>query len=142
MSSGMGHLLVRVGGRVVGLPLAQVVEVLDPGTAFPVPSVEPAVRGVSVIRGRILPLVHLGALLEGRPCPTERTEMGVLVEVGGRRLCLEIDEADSVLYERGLPVQSGSALPWTAGVARTAHGLIPLLDLVALGARFTETTAA
>ena len=142
MSAGAGHLLVRAGGRVVGLPLAQVVEVLDPGTAFPVPSVEPSVRGVSVIRGRILPLVHLGALLEGRPCPPERAQIGVLVEVGGRRLCLEIDEADSVLYERGLPVQSGSALPWAAGVARTAQGLIPLLDLAALSARFTETTAA
>ncbi|HET9725989.1 MAG TPA: chemotaxis protein CheW [Gemmatimonadales bacterium] len=142
MSGGAGHLLVRAGGRLVGLPLTQVVEVLDPGAAFPVPSVEPAVRGVSVIRGRILPVVHLGALLEGRPCPTERSELGVLVELGGRRLCLEIEEAESVLYERGMPVQAGSALPWAAGVARTPQGLIPLLDLAALGARFTETSAA
>jgi chemotaxis signal transduction protein len=115
---------------------------LDPGTSFPVPSIEPAVRGVSVIRGRILPLVHLGALLEGRPCPGERSGLGVLVELGGRRLCLEVEAAESVLYERGLPVQAGSALPWAAGVARTADGLIPLLDLAALGARFTETSAA
>jgi chemotaxis signal transduction protein len=142
MRGGVGHLLVRAGERVVGLPLAQVVEVLDPGTAFPVPSIEPAVRGVSVIRGRILPLVHLAALLEGRACPNERTEMGVLVEVGGRRLCLEIDAAESVLYDRGLPVPSGSALPWAAAVARTEYGLIPLLDLAALGARFMETSAA
>lgn len=142
MSGGLGHLLVRAGGRLVGLPLAQVVEVLDPGAAFPVPSIEPAVRGVSVIRGRILPLVHLGALLEGRPCPLDRSELGVLVELGGRRLCLEVEAAESVLYERGMPVQSGSALPWAAGVARTPDGLIPLLDLTALGARFTETSAA
>jgi chemotaxis signal transduction protein len=142
MSGGAGHLLVRAGARLVGLPLTQVVEVLDPGAAFPVPSVEPAVRGVSVIRGRILPVVHLGALLEGRPCPTERSELGVLVELGGRRLCLEIEEAESVLYERGMPVQAGSALPWAAGVARTPQGLVPLLDLAALGARFTETSAA
>ena len=142
MSAGLGHLLVRAGGRLVGLPLAQVVEVLDPGTAFPVPSIEAAMRGVSVIRGRILPLVHLGALLEGRPCPAERSELGVLVELGGRRVCLEVEEAESVLYERGMSVQTGSALPWAAGVARTADGLIPLLDLAALGARFSETTAA
>jgi len=142
MSGGLGHLLVRAGTRVVGLPLAQVVEVLDPGAAFPVPSIEPAVRGVSVIRGRILPLVHLGALLEGRACPAEKSELGVLVELGGRRLCLEIEAAESVLYERGMPVQTGSALPWAAGVARTETGLIPLLDLAALGARFSETSAA
>ncbi|HET7469788.1 MAG TPA: chemotaxis protein CheW [Gemmatimonadales bacterium] len=142
MSAGAGHLLVRAGGRLVGLPLAEVVEVLDPGAAFPVPSVEPAVRGVSVIRGRILPLVHLGALLDGRPCPAERSELGVLVELSGRRICLEVEDAESVLYERGMPVQTGSALPWAAGVARTAEGLIPLLDLAALGARLTETSAA
>ncbi len=142
MSGTPGHLLVRAGGRLVGLPLAQVVEVLDPGAAFPVPSVEPAVRGVSVIRGRILPLVHLGALLEGRPCPAEKSELGVLVELGGRRLCLEVDGAESVLYEPGMPVQSTSALPWAAGVARTEAGLVPLLDLAALGARFTEASAA
>jgi chemotaxis signal transduction protein len=142
VSGGAGHLLVRAGGRLVGLPLDQVVEVLDPGTAFPVPAREPAVRGVAVVRGRILPLVHLGALLDGGPCPAERSEIGVLVDLAGRRLCLEVEDAESVLYEPGLPVPNGTALPWAAAVARTAGGLVPLLDLAALGARITETSAA
>lgn len=136
------HLLVRAGGRLVGLPLAQIVEVLDPGQAFPVPAVEPAVRGVTVVRGRILPLVHLGALLAGGVCPAARAQTGVLVELGGRRLCLEVDEAESVLDEPGLPVPSGTVLPWAAAVARTDAGLIPLLDLTALGARISETSPA
>jgi chemotaxis signal transduction protein len=139
---GAGHLLVRAGGRLVGLPLDQVVEVLDPGAAFPVPAREPAVRGVTVVRGRILPLVHLGALLDGGACPAERSHTGVLVDLAGRRLCLEVEDAESVLYEPGLPVPSGTALPWAAAVARTEGGLVPLLDLAALGARITETTAA
>lgn len=142
MSGEAGHLLVRAGDRLVGLPLDQVVEVLDPGTAFPVPSLEPAVRGVAVVRGRILPLVHLGALLDGTACPAERSETGVLVELAGRRFCLEVEDAETVLYERGLPVPAGSALPWAAAVARTERGLVPLLDLAALGARITETPAA
>ena len=142
MSGSAGHLLVRAGGRLVGLPLDRVVEVLDPGTAFPVPSLEPAVRGVAVVRGRILPLVHLGALLEDVGCPAERSETAVLVELGGRRVCLEVEAAESVLYGAGLPVPSGAALPWAAAVARTEGGLVPLLDLTALGARMTEATAA
>jgi chemotaxis signal transduction protein len=142
VSAGSGHLLVRAGGRLVGLPLAQVVEVLDPGEAFPVPSVEPAVRGVTVVRGRILPLVHLGALLTGSACPAARAETGVLVELGGRRLCLEVEGAESVLYDAGLPLPSGAVLPWAAAVARTDDGLVPLLDLSALGTRISETPAA
>ena len=142
MSGAAGHLLVRAGGRLVGLPLDQVVEVLDPGAAFPVPSREPSVRGVTVVRGRILPLVHLGALLDGASCPAERSDTGVLVDLAGRRLCLEVEEAESVLYEAGLPVSAGAGLPWAAAVARTENGLVPLLDLAALGARITEASAA
>ena len=139
---GAGHLLVSAGARLVGLPLDQVVEVLDPGTSFPVPTSEPAVRGVAVVRGRILPMVHLGALLDGTACPTARSDTGVLVELGGRRLCFEVEDAESVLYDAGLAVPPATALPWAAAVARTDRGLVPLLDLVALGARFTETTVA
>ena len=142
MSAFAGHLLVRAGGRLVGLPLAQVIEVLDPGAVFPVPATEASVRGVSVIRGRILPLVHLGALLEGAPCPAARTETGVLVELGGRRVCLEVEDAESVLYDPGLPVTAGAGLPWAAAVARTDAGLVPLLDLAALGTRISEAPAA
>jgi chemotaxis signal transduction protein len=138
---GAGHLLVRAGGRLVGLPLDQVVEVLDPGASFPVPTRELAIRGVAIVRGRILPLVHLGTLLDGGDHLPERTDTGVLVELAGRRLCLEVEEAESVLYEAGLPVPPGTALPWAAAVARTDRGLVPLLDLAALGARFTETAA-
>jgi chemotaxis signal transduction protein len=142
VSGAAGHLLVRAGGRLVGLPLDRVVEVLDPGAAFPVPSLEPAIRGVAIVRGRILPLVHLGALLDDVACPHSRSETGVLVEIDGRRLCLEVDAAESVHYGAGLPVPAGAALPWAAAVARTEGGLVPLLDLTALGARLTEATAA
>jgi chemotaxis signal transduction protein len=142
MSGFTGHLLVRAGRRLVGLPLAQVIAVLDPGRTFAVPALEPAVRGVAVVRGRILPLVHLGALLEGKACPDERTEIGVLVELSGRRVCLEVEDAESVLYQPGLPVAPGAGLPWAAAVARTDAGLVPLLDLAVLGLRISEASAA
>jgi chemotaxis signal transduction protein len=138
-SSPTGYLLVHTGVRRVGLPLDQVVEVFEPGAWYPVPSVEPAVRGVSHVRGRILPVVHLGALLEGRPCPSARGEVAVLVQLQGHRVCLEVDSAESVLAEAGLPVPEESILPWAAAVARLAGELVPLLDLNALGARISES---
>jgi len=134
------YLLVRAGGRRVGLALAQVIEVLDPGVAHPVPSVEPAVRGVAQVRGRVLPVIHLGALLDGLPCPPHRGDTAVLVDVEGRRLCLEVDEAEIVSREFGLPVPPETAIPWAHAVARHPEGLVPLLDLTALGTRMSEAT--
>lgn len=137
-----GCLIVRAGGRRVGLSLDQVVEVLLPGAVHPVPSVEGAVRGVTMIRGKILPLVHLGALLEGGNCPLERGEVAIVVELAGRRICLEVEEAESVLQEPGVSVPAGSSLSWAAALIRMGDGLVPLLDLPAVASRIVEATAA
>jgi chemotaxis signal transduction protein len=136
-----GYLLVRAGGRSVGLALDQVVEVLDPGESFAVPAIEPSVRGITTVRGRIMPLVHLGTLLDGGVCPAARGDTAVVIDLAGRRVCLEVDAAESVLRESGLPVPADAAMPWAVAVARTDDGLLPLLDLTALGARITESSA-
>jgi chemotaxis signal transduction protein len=140
-SSRGGYLLVRAGTRVVGLSLHQVVEVMDVGDTFSVPALEPAVRGVTRVRGRIMPLVHLGALLEGSSCPEKRGDTAVIVELSGRRVCLEVEAAETVLKDSGLPISNEAAMPWAVAVARTEDGLLPLLDLAALGARITEGSA-
>jgi chemotaxis signal transduction protein len=137
--SGEGWLLVRAGGRRVGLALDQVVEVLDLGPVYPVPSTEPAVRGVTTSRGRIVPLVHLASLLEGGKQSTSGGGTAVMVRLAGRRMCIEVDDAEEVLREPGLPVPPDVSLPFAVAVARQADGIVPLLDLTALGARISET---
>lgn len=133
-----GFLLVRVGGRRVGLELSHVVEVTQLGSVHPVPTIEPAVRGVAAVQGRMVPVVHLGALLDGGACPSASPDLAVLVNVEGRRICLEIDDAEILVRDRTLPVPQGSTLPWAVGVARHPEGLVPLLDLSALSSRFME----
>jgi chemotaxis signal transduction protein len=133
-----GFLLVRTGKRRVGLELSHVLGVTPLGLVHPVPSIDSAVRGVAAVEGKIVPVVHLGALLEGIVCPAELGEMGVLVSVGGRRLCLEVDEAELLVRDRALPVPEGTTLSWASGVARHADGLVPLLDLSALSSRLME----
>ena len=64
-----------------------------------------------------------------------------MVTVEGRRIGLEIDDAELVVREPALPVPPGSTLPWAIGVARHPEGLVPLLDLTALSARFMEAAA-
>jgi chemotaxis signal transduction protein len=133
-----GFLLVRTGKRRVGLELSHVLAVTPLGSVHPVPSVETAVRGVAALQGKMVPVIHLGALLEGVACPAELGDIGVLVSIGGRRLCLEVDEAELLVRDRALPVPQGSTLPWAFGVAKHADGLVPLLDLPALSLRLME----
>ena len=138
---GDGFLLVRAGNRRVGLQLSQVVEVTQLGPVHPVPAVEPAVRGVVAVQGRMIPVVHLGALLEGSPCPAKTENLAVVVMLDDRRLCLEIEEAEIIVRKPAMPVPPGETLPWAIGVARHGDGLVPLLDLSALGSRLMEAAS-
>lgn len=133
-----GFLLVRAGTRRVGLELSQVIEVTQLGTVHPVPAVEPALRGITALHGRMVPVVHLGSLLDAVAYPVEAGSVGVLVNVEGRRVCLEIEEVEILVRDAALPVPPGETLPWAVGVARHSGGLVPLLDLSALSSRLME----
>ncbi|HLB81804.1 MAG TPA: chemotaxis protein CheW [Gemmatimonadales bacterium] len=134
-----GYLLVRVDGRAYGLPLARVLEVGDLAEVLDVPRALPAMRGLTPLRGRLVPVVHLGALLGDRAPPAERGRTAVLVEIGAgegaRQVAFEVEDADDVVREAALPVPLGESLPWASGVARRRGALVPILDLDALGDR-------
>ena len=137
-----GYLLVRSEGKSYGLPVGRVLEVGDATEVLSVPSKMPAVRGLTPLRGRLVPLVHLGAFLTGTDAPPlaaapNAVRTVVLVELGtsGKQVAFEVDDADAVVREQPLPVPRGQTLPWAAGVAEQAGGLVPILDLDALGDR-------
>ena len=129
------YLLVRIGGREIGLAIEHVLEVVDLAAAFPVPAQEPAMRGVVDVRGRLLPVFHLAAMLDATECPAARSGIGILARVGRVSVCLEVEAADAVVSEAVLPVPPGERLPWAVGVAQRDGTLVPILDIKALGAR-------
>ena len=130
-----GYLLVRVEGRAYGLPVGRVLEVADTGEVRDVPRTLPALRGLTPLRGRLVPLIHLGAFLAGRAAPAETGRTVVLVELRGRQVAFEVDDADAVVREQSMPVPRGQSLPWASGVAEQDGALVPILDLEALGDR-------
>src|SRR5438309_11670124 len=111
-----GYLLVRVDGKPYGLPLGRVLEVGDLGEVFDVPRALAAVRGVTPLRGRLVPLSHLGALLGERAPPRERGRAAVLVQLGAgagmRHGASEVDDADDGVREAALPAPRGAAPRW------------------------------
>jgi chemotaxis signal transduction protein len=132
-----GYLLVRAEGRSYGLPVGHVLEVADAGAVLDVPRTLLAVRGLTPLRGRLVPLINLAALLAGGSAPAVPGRTVVLVELGaaGRQVAFEVDDADAVVRESALPVPRGQSLPWAAGVAEQNGTLVPILDLEALGDR-------
>jgi chemotaxis signal transduction protein len=132
---------VRAGTDCVGLVLADVIAVVQLGEVRPVPVMEPAVRGLVAMHGRMVPLVHLASLLQGVAHPPRGGTVGVVVDIEGKRVCLEVEEADILLREPALPVPPGEALQWALGVARHGAELVPILDLSALSSRLLEATS-
>lgn len=132
-------LLVRSAGNRYGLPLEHLVEVVDAAAVFPVPAAEPALRGLMPARGRLLPLVHLAAFVGGTAAPEPPGDVAVLVRAGGRELCLELDEAETVLTAELVTSRGETRTHWSTGVIRDDTGLVPLLDVPGLVARLTDS---
>lgn len=134
-------LEVEADGRRIGLPVAAVIEVGEPGEVLPAPSLVAAVRGVTESRGRLVPLVHLGALLDQRAAPAARGTATVLVKAGGRPVCFEVDDAYVVQRGEVMPTAGIPGLPFAAALARMDGRSIPILDLNTLGERLAGAGA-
>lgn len=106
----------------------QVEEIVDLCDTYAVPTTSPAVRGLMQAKGRLVPVLHLAAYLEDASCPATPSAIGVLASASGRRLCLEVDEADTLVEAELVSLPPGMALPARA-VARHHGSLVPILDL-------------
>jgi purine-binding chemotaxis protein CheW len=88
------HVRLRIGREAYALPVEHVLEVAELGELAQLPGSPPEILGVRNLRGQILPVVDLAALLgitrEGAP-----TRM-LVAEQGGRRAGFAIDEVSDV----------------------------------------------
>ena len=138
MSTGGAFLLVRAAGRRVGIAVEAVIEVREPGELGAIPSLVPALRGVTALRGQLMPVLNLAVLLGAEPGPSA---VVVVTDLGGRRIGLEVEDAD-IVVGAGMPLLSADeTLPWARAIAALPDQVyVPLLDLGALAARLTEVS--
>lgn len=134
-------LEVTADGRRFGLPVASVVEVGEIGEVLAAPSLVAAVRGVTQSRGKLVPLLHLGAFLTGGEPPEVRGTATVLVRAAGRPVCLEVDDAFVVQRGEVLPAAGLPGLPFASALAQREDGTVPILDLQLLGERLQAAGA-
>lgn len=137
-----GWLLVASGDRMFGLPGDGVREILVVEDVLPAPTAHRAVRGVMPVHGRLVPLVHLGAVLAERVAlPATPAAVAVVVTVGGRTVALEVDATYDFVRESPDPVPVGWDVPWAGGVARREEDLVPIVNLDVLVERLRAAGA-
>jgi purine-binding chemotaxis protein CheW len=113
------HVLFRSGGERFALPLEAVAEVVPPAAAFAyVPRAPPAVVGDMNVRGRVVAVVEMAALL-GLPAAREGAGQVLVLDRERRTLGFLVDEVLGV-EPVGEPDRAGEGPP-VRGLA-TARG--------------------
>ena len=84
-------LVVRAGTRVCAIPVSHVVETMRPLPIETLAGTPRFVRGVSVIRGAVLPVLDLEGLLGGGDAAAGYGRL-VTVKIDEQRLALGVDE--------------------------------------------------
>jgi chemotaxis signal transduction protein len=88
------HVQVRVGAELYALPVAHVLEVGEIGALTAAPGASRATLGVRNLRGDILPVFDLAAVL-GLP-PSDAPQRLLVAERGGARAGFAVDEVTDV----------------------------------------------
>jgi purine-binding chemotaxis protein CheW len=120
-----------VGGHRFGVEASHVREIVRVGAITPVPFAPPVVLGVTAVRGEVLAVVDVGALL-GLPAAAEPQRMlGVVATLPRGTLCLLVPRAGDVAE-----VSPSQALPpaplgaeFSRGRYRLDSGQVQHLDL-------------
>lgn len=88
------HVSLRTGGEHYAVPVEGVLEVAELGHITPVPGADAFVLGVRNLRGQIIPVIDLAALLG--LAAEHAPERLVVAEHGGRRAGLAVQEISDV----------------------------------------------
>jgi purine-binding chemotaxis protein CheW len=124
----MRHVIFRVEKERYALPLGAVREVVVvPDTYSRVPRAPPAVRGVINLRGRVVTVVELGALL-GLKDASAPCQKIVLLDQGRRDLGLLVTDVDGIEPVERVTAAPGEPAPAIRGVARLKGLAVTVLD--------------
>ena len=119
------HVRVRVAGEDYALPVTDVLEVADIGDITPVPGAVNAVIGLKNLRGTVITVVDLAAIME--ISAIDPRQQIVVAEEGGRQVALAVD---SVVGVEPVPKPSETVeSPRLVGAALIDGSLIGVIDV-------------
>jgi purine-binding chemotaxis protein CheW len=119
------HVRVRVADEDYALPVTDVLEVADIGDITPVPGSHNAVLGLKNLRGTVITVVDLAAVMQ--LSAIEPRQRVVVAEEGGRHVALAVD---SVAGVEPVPKPSETVeSPHLVGAALIDGSLVGVIDV-------------
>ena len=115
-------LIVRLGGRRVAFPAAQIEAVVELDGIVPAPRAAPHVAGLSALRSRVLTVIDARAALNLAPAKDRTAADAIVVPCDGHNYALLVDAVEDVVEASGAPV--AIAAPPGAGWDRVAAAMV------------------
>lgn len=115
-------LIVRLAGRRIAFPAAEVEAVVELEGITPAPRAAPHVAGLSALRSRVLTVIDGLASLELGCAVAEGLIEAIVVNSGGHPYALLVDEVEDVVETPAAP--QAVRAPIGAGWDRIATGMI------------------
>lgn len=132
----VGYVLFRLAGELYGLPIEKVQSIIRYERGTPVPKAPEAIEGVINLRGRIIPVIDLSAVLGRGVFEPEATSRIVVAESTSGLVGLAVDAAHEVLHIDPAAIQPPPESVLGSGMAEAISGvtecegrLAMLLDL-------------
>ena len=106
---------VEVRGRLYGLEVAQIREIVRSQEVTPLPKAPTLIEGVIDLRGSVIPVIDLCRALHGEPGGERQTTRIAVLEVDGMAIGLRVEAAVDVLSVDARSVEEPPALATQAG---------------------------
>lgn len=134
MNGSRGWCSFRIAGTLFGVPVEQVVGIVRRTEVTPVPGARPSLAGLMHLRGRVVPVVDLRAVLGGNPLAREAEHVHVIVRDGRDEVSLIADRIGDFVRTQGAaldPTPETLGAPYTElvpHVVRMPEDLLLALD--------------
>lgn len=130
-AAGGRYLVCVLAGRLLGVPLERVAEVVRMPALRPVPRPSPVLDGMLDLRGTPVEVIELRVALGVERLPDDLDARIVLVECGGRKYGFKVDDVQGVQAVPPADVQPAPAMAgaeFVTGLYRSDDGLTLLVD--------------
>jgi purine-binding chemotaxis protein CheW len=133
------HLTFMLGGKVYGLKIINIKEIIEYGEITEVPMTPDFISGVINLRGSVVPVIDLSQRFSGQPIKHSKRTSIIILEVKNDDLSIEVgvtvDMVNEVLDINSSEIEAAPSLGdqiqtnFISGMAKVDDKLLILLDI-------------